>query len=441
MDVSGNPENTMYEYFDSMHNNLKNLSSISVRINPDYDFLPTLDTIPNMAPVSFVTSLNINWDQHSNGSRRRNNWDPLWLYYFGYKYPNLRSLRLNAMTIWPRRLIIDKNETMLSLFKYNPNAFQHLETFVLTHDKHFAISFFALLKVFRELRYPLRHLTLGATQLGDIHASFSIDINRILQFFSETLQSFSIKDFKYIFGDQDQTFKLSSYHLLLTNLCISSIDLVFDVGNILDRCVTLKELELCGKELLIIPNTTAENLKQQQHRLRTLTLGGSVASEVFNYLSLRCKSLKQMTLDTLHINGSICKRTGCLLLNMPHTFLKTLNIGQLRYGPSYEETNLYDHSRLTLLSQLNDVSLTDEKIKRSGADLAFRYYRTFQSKKSLENIKQQCLYDEEIGYMDWEFELHKGYGQFRFGKIESIHVICPAYGIQIQKKGYEPSPF
>ncbi|KAL0084572.1 hypothetical protein F4703DRAFT_1855010 [Phycomyces blakesleeanus] len=356
---------------------------------------------------------------------------------------------------------------MIPLFRSNPNAFQHLETFDLTYDRHSILSSFILLEVLRELRVPLRHLILDPTQLRYISESPSINVNTVLEFFSETLQSFKVKRFKYISANQDPTFKLSSYYRLLTDLYISSNYVTLDLGDLLDKCVALKQLEFCAGTLVIDPNTTNEESKkeQQQHGLQILTLRKcTVNSEILNYLSSRCRSLKHITLDTLLIKGSICKRTGCLLLDMPHTSLKTLNIGQLRYSPPYEETNVYDHSRLTLLSKLNDASLSDEKIEReknqidsehpiltshpidwvhtydesahykykrvkttklskSGADIAFKYFQEFGSKTVLQNSKHQCLYDEEIGYMDRECELHKGYGQFRFGKIECVHVI------------------
>ncbi|OAD81523.1 hypothetical protein PHYBLDRAFT_139065 [Phycomyces blakesleeanus NRRL 1555(-)] len=493
LEILKGPRNQCFEFcmddFHNMHHNLKKLLSISVHIYPSYNFLPTLDTIPNTAPAFAVTTLNINWDQHSNiMDPGRKLWNPLWLYYFGYKYPNLRSLRLNTRISQTNTLITDKRGPKISLFQSNPNAFKHLETFDLTTDRYFTIFKFPLLRLFRELRFPLRHLILHSTQLSDINASCSIDVNEILESFSETLQSFSVKSFKYIPADQDPTFRLSAYYPVLTNLFINtvkarysdmdggqkfyhyhyiervffllralfsdisnaaqartqifqkiitissfgcSIDLVLALDNLLNRCAALKELDFCGKELLITPSTTAKNSKQQQHGLQILTLRGSVASEVFNYLSLRCRGLKHIALDTLHIKGSICEKTECLLLDMPHTFLKTLNISHLRYDPSYKETNVYYYSFLTLLSQLNDVSLTDEKTKRERNEIDPEH----------PILTSYHLYDGEVKYMEREYELHNGYGQFRFGKVESVHVIEPSGGDVVGKIWFDPSSF
>ncbi|KAL0084541.1 hypothetical protein F4703DRAFT_1793908 [Phycomyces blakesleeanus] len=456
--------------FDNMPNNLKNLSSISVYINHNHDFLPTLDTIPNTAPVFSVASLNINWDEiRSSRNESWNIWSPLWLYYLGYKYPNLRSLRLNIKPPRMRVLNRDNSERTISLLRSNQNAFRHMETLDLIRDQDFKLSKCILLELFIPLRVPLRHLTLDPGPLGDLNSSYSMDVIKVLESFSSTLQSFSARGFQLNLRDKDPSFKLYSYYPLLTNLCINSIDVYLDFGQLLDRCVALKELQFCAGTLVINPNTTTETStqqqQQQQHGLQILTLRKcSVAFEVFNYLSSRCRSLKHMTLYTLNIKGFIYEKTGCLLLNMPHTFLKTLTIGHIQYVPPYERTNVYNQSRLTLLSQLNDFPSSEDigerkrnetdsehhvltshriawiytyytfgpfengrvkttRLSKSGADIAFKYFQNFPPKCFFQTLEHKSLYDEEFDDMTRACELHKGYGQFKFGKIESVHVV------------------
>ncbi|KAL0085482.1 hypothetical protein J3Q64DRAFT_1743798 [Phycomyces blakesleeanus] len=461
--------------FDNMHLNLQNLSSIKAEIYLSCDFLYTLDTIPNTTPAFAVTALDINSKQYENHdgefSRNWNEWNPLWLYYFGYKYPNLRSLRLEATSICGDEIDLDQRQTIISLFQSNPNAFQHLKTFSFTCDSYFRIADFVLWELFCALKVPLKSLTLDATYNNEVDDSNPMDINRILESFSETLKSLSLTGFTYNEKDRYSILELSSYYPLLTNLCISSEELSLNLGNLFDRCVALKQLKFCGGDLVLNQKTTIEESAQQkqeqyyQHGLQILILHKcSLAAEVFNYLSFRCQSLKHMTLDTVLVKGSLCEKTGCLLLDMSHTFLKTLKIGQLQYSVSNQEMYA-DYICLTLLSQLNDTPLSKGKSGKDKArigskyptvehhdimwlftysyrtafqksaletkelledevDIALEYYQDFQLNKIISTLmdKNSRVREQQLKYRT--YELHKGYGKWNFGNIESGPFIC-----------------
>ncbi|OAD71494.1 hypothetical protein PHYBLDRAFT_187572, partial [Phycomyces blakesleeanus NRRL 1555(-)] len=116
--------------FDNLHQNLKRLSFIKAAVNLNFDFTATLNTIPNTAPAYSVTTLDIDTNQ----------WNPLWLYYFCYKYPNLRSLKLDVWDTSHEALSFDQKQRIISLFHSNPNALQHLETFKIISNIHFEPS-------------------------------------------------------------------------------------------------------------------------------------------------------------------------------------------------------------------------------------------------------------------------------------------------------------
>ncbi|KAL0084664.1 hypothetical protein J3Q64DRAFT_1698978 [Phycomyces blakesleeanus] len=453
---------------DRIHQNLQSLSSIKAKIYLSPDLSAALDTIPDTTPAFAVTYLDINSKKFENKSDylngNWNEWNPLWLYYFGYKYPNLRSLKLNSTGISGNLIDADERQRIISLLHSNPNAFQHLETFDFTNDKYFELSDFVLWELFYALKVPLKHLTLDATQDGKVDDSYPIDVNTILQSFSETLKSLSVTGFTYNYNDQDTAIELSYYYPLLTDICISGSNVSLNLDNILDKCVALIQLKFGGGKLFINPNTTTKESeqKQQHHGLMVLTLlKFSAAAEVFKNISFRCRSLRHMTLNGLCATGSICEETGRLLFDMSHTFLKTLNISQVQYCTSYEEMNASNAGGLTLLSQLNDSQLSDtkngrekenmdsecpvvaihnidwiytywnygynyahildtRKLSKEEADIALEYYQNFQASKISETLEDFDFYDKKIKYMDDKLELDKGYSELRFGNIETV---------------------
>ncbi|KAL0073993.1 hypothetical protein J3Q64DRAFT_1704660 [Phycomyces blakesleeanus] len=451
--------------FDSMHQHLQDLSSIKADIDFNSDFSVTLYKIPNTIPAFTMTSPDICLREYDLKTKDeyQNQWNPLWLYYFGYKYPNLRSLKLEVLEIDNGPINSDQRQRIISLFQSNPNAFRRLETFDLTTNEYFEFSDFILMDFIDELKAPLKHLKLRAKPA-------ILDVSRVSRPFSETLESLSFTGYTYGNYARDSTFELSYCYPLLTNLCISGRNVALNLSDLLDKCVALKRLKLCHGKLVIDSNMTNEKSKKQkqQHGLHILILRKYyIPSKAFHYISLRCRGLKHMTLHTLRIKGLICTKTGCLLLDMPHTFLKSLNICQVEYGASYKESQKYD-TYLTLVSQLNDAPSSDKKnervkyeinskfpvvashnidwiytylfsssfttynvrttkLSKRGASIAFEYYRNSWPKMYPRNLNSQLLYDKCSSYMTRACELQKGYGQFRFGKIEFVYIIGPSH--------------
>ncbi|KAL0084944.1 hypothetical protein J3Q64DRAFT_1860859 [Phycomyces blakesleeanus] len=346
----------------------------------------------------------------------------------------------------------DQRQTIISRLQSNPNAFQHLETFNLTDYRFFEHSDSALWKVLCLLRVPFKHLTLNTTTRGKVDDSYSIYANRILQEFSKTFQRLSVIGFIYNARGQGPTIELSSYYPLLTNLCINGSNVFLDLDDLLGKCVALKQLKVGGKKLLINSDTITKKSKPQHHGLKVLTLEKcSADAKVFNHISFRYRSLKHMTLNTLHVMGPICEKAGCLLLDMAQILSNTLCIDQLYYSTEYGEFGIKCNICRTLLSQLYDAPLSDEKKKfhnidwlntyeyywssgiyrrkatklsNKGAKIAYEYYQNFQSKKIGQTLNHGRLCyggNPEIGY---KYKLYRGYGELRLGKIKDVNIIC-----------------
>ncbi|KAL0084729.1 hypothetical protein F4703DRAFT_1855715, partial [Phycomyces blakesleeanus] len=458
------------EDFNNMHQNLQSLSFIDAEMYLSSDFLTTLNTIPYTTPALSVTSLDINSKKYENHdgefSRNWNEWNPLWLYYFGYKYPNLRYLKLEATDMCSDAISSDERQTMISLFRSNPNAFQHLETFDLTTDRYFESSDLILWELLCALRVPLKHLSLDATNNYAVDDSNPVDFSRIIQSFSETLETLSLTGFLYREVDQNSVMEIPSYCPFLTNLCISGSDVSLYIDDILDRCVALKQLEICGGRLLIKSRTTTEETDQHQHSLRSLTLEKcSIAPEVLTCISFRCRNLKRMDLRSLWIGESVCEKTGCLLIDMSHTFLKTLKIGQVQFHGSDRVHSYDDWASLVLVSELHDNPLSNERdtikrteidsnyprtecnnitwlytyndmeytgeetlstteISKDEANIAIEYYKNFQSNQIDAISIDDSSYNGDDLTDAWKYELYKGYAELRFGKIQYRPYIC-----------------
>ncbi|KAL0084733.1 hypothetical protein F4703DRAFT_1855723 [Phycomyces blakesleeanus] len=366
----------------------------------------------------------------------------------------------------------EERKIVLSLFHSNQNAFRHLETFDLKTTRYFDFSDLILWELLCKLRVPLKHLSLDTTYRGKIDYSYPMDVGRILESFSGTLKSLSLTGFTYNQKNEYTIQEMSSCCPFLTNLYISDSSFCLNLDDLLDKCSALEQMEFSGAKLFLSQSRIAEESEQQQqqqHGLRILTLNKcSVAAGVFNYVSLRCRSLEQMTLYTLRIIGSICEKTGCLLFDMSHIFLKTLNIGQVQYGTSYEEIRDDNNIGLTLLSWLKDIPLSDKKnekekkndvdskslveashntcwfytywdfgynglsrtdtaiLTKKGVDIALEYYQNFQSSKARSTLSHDTFYNVNYPGSGWKYRLYKGYVEWRFGKIKTRPVICPS---------------
>ncbi|OAD73241.1 hypothetical protein PHYBLDRAFT_145645 [Phycomyces blakesleeanus NRRL 1555(-)] len=376
--------------FDNMHQKLQNLSSFGAEIYFNPDFPATLDKIPSTAPAFAITSVDINSKLYDSvigqETTNDNNWNPLWLYYFGYKYPNLRSLKLHATDMRENIKYSNKRQTMISIFQSNPNAFRHLEAFSLTTDCFFEFTDLILWELFCASKVSLKHLAIDIAYGSYNYYSYPIDLNRIFQTFSETLESFSFTGW-----------------------------------------LKQQERNLC------------------QHGLQSLTLQRcSVPAEIFNYLSFKCKSLDHMTLNTIstleigHLQYNISNQT----INTTTCSVLTL-LSQLYDAPSLNEKNKKQKtgmdSKYPIVARHNlkwfykywplecyvDYNMGALKLSKEGTDTALEYYQKFHLNKASKVLKDNRFYYGHVPLVKRKCELNRGYAELRFGKIETPPVICP----------------
>ncbi|KAL0085312.1 hypothetical protein J3Q64DRAFT_1698875 [Phycomyces blakesleeanus] len=457
--------------FDNMHQNLQNLSSVNFQIYLNPDFSTTMNKISSTKPAFGVTSLYIcsrEYRKYINGSTYvcHNNWNPLWLCYFGHKYPNLRSITLNVADAQDNPINSDQKQAAISLFRSNPNAFRHLEVFKFATDTYFESSDFVLWDLLCALRLPLKHLKLDATRSGKVDPSYPMDVNRILQYVSEKIEKLSLTGFIYNRDHENTTLELSYYCPFLTKLCIRGKNVSLNLDNVLEKCAALKKLKFAGEKLFVNTNMISEEPKQQHGLQKLMLYDCTIKAELFHYISFRCRSLDDMTLRNLFIVESICEETGRLLVDMSYTFLKSLQIGKIKYGKPYQQID-QDGLGMTLLSQIskprlfyersetqeneidstchiiesydlewlytyvyilvNYIPVTDTtEISHEDVPFVLEYFKNFQFNKVYSPLNDHDLYYEEEPENCWKYELYKGYGEFRFGKVEYSPLILAA---------------
>ncbi|KAL0084496.1 hypothetical protein F4703DRAFT_1928722 [Phycomyces blakesleeanus] len=450
--------------FDSIHQTLKQLSHFNASFRPDPDDSYTDDEIIDTPPAITMATLDIMIYKFS----------PRWLYYVSYKYPNLRSLKLdisNSFHGWTDHTLMER---IAYTYPCHAKGLQHLETLELTTP---SISDWVPL-VFWEfidpLRSPLKNIKFKAAYPQDDSLFFAqlyaTYIKRSLKSFSETLETLSIEGTAFFDIKYGPPLELSSYAPFLKDLYIKSCGISINLENVLDKCPALKRLRYFGGQLLINSITINQDEKDQRHHgLEILELRRVVTSaEVFSRLSFRCRRLQYMNLSSLLVSGSISKKTGCLLLDMPYTFFKVVRLAHIKYRSPYKRIYGDTIISLTLVSQLNDhlslpslalpssrtatnidlkevnpeslavvthrniawfhtfldvVFETDTRIgirqlSEQEASTAVGFYQSFQSNRDNQPRKVDMPLDGNNLKEDWKDKLCRGYGELRCGQVE-----------------------
>ncbi|KAL0073635.1 hypothetical protein J3Q64DRAFT_1780501 [Phycomyces blakesleeanus] len=406
-------------------------------------------------------------------------WSAKWLYYFSYKYPNLRSLRLDTSKViygWTEYIL---TQGVTYPYPSHSKSLQRLETLELITPNISEWTHLVFWEFIYPLRIPLKNLKYKATcNRKDLwlHAQlYETNIKRILQSFSGTLENLSIEGTVFFDIKHGPALELSSYAPFLKDLHIKSCGVSINLDDLLDKCPVLKRLRYFGGQLLINSSTMIKETIQQQekqpqhHGLQILELRRVVTSaEVFSRLSFRCRRLQYMNLSSLWVSGLTFEADGCLLVDMPYTFFKAVRLAHIKYCSPYERRDGDTTISLTLLSQLSDpmsslpsiTSTSDklihgekEKVDRKSvavvtrkniawfhtfldvvfetdtrigirqlseqeASTAVGFYQSFQSNRDNQPRRVDMPLDGDNLKEDWKDKLCRGYGELRCGQVE-----------------------
>ncbi|KAI9014484.1 hypothetical protein CLU79DRAFT_766950 [Phycomyces nitens] len=114
---------------------------------------------------------------------------------------------------------------------------------------------------------------------------------------------------------------INIYHFL-TDMSINLEESTLEIDQVLDNCLALKRLKI---SVLIFSKSFGQPIRPHPHGLRILYIYRSkITTDALGYLSLRCKLLNYMRLDTTEIIGAVSPATGDMRINMTHTCFKAL---------------------------------------------------------------------------------------------------------------------
>ncbi|KAL0081643.1 hypothetical protein J3Q64DRAFT_1696962 [Phycomyces blakesleeanus] len=160
-------------------------------------------------------------------------------------------------------------------------------------------------------------------------------------------------------------------HLVHVKLKMYSVNLELDI--LLDNWVSLKTLSL-SMDVEKISITTKIPRYPPLHGLQTIEIELAVMhSNVFTYLSSRCRQLNTMVLRQVEIQDSVSSKTGCFYFNMPHTQLKTLRMHEVSFyylGERDQNDDVDRFVNLVTIEQDKDIVQHDDSDKSTAASLS-----------------------------------------------------------------------
>ncbi|KAI9014459.1 hypothetical protein CLU79DRAFT_371389 [Phycomyces nitens] len=424
-----------------LHRTVPRLTSLKLRAKFSIINVHAAPMISFTKPASHITALDIDILE----------WDYMWLYYFCYKYPNLRKLRWNVMpntNEWTSGNY--SREELLSLSK---EAFKHLETFEFYADE----SNHWMDTIFWELIYqnnvPIRHIKHISKSIYYGTFYHSIIIRRSICTFSKTLEKLFVEGSVHFKFHNILRTELS-YCPRLVDLELKNCGVYIALDDMLDKFTALRRFSFSNGQLYLSSDRPEDSIG---HGLHTVELNQVVANaSVYNYLSFRCRGLEYMTLAQCRICGSIPDNSERMLIDMSYTTFKSLHLDEVKSYSSEQRTtkdtilNLLTISQSTRAIHSSKESEIDDinpdvihiswyhffwesdytfdyiiKIRKMPMDertTALKYYYDPKSRKARAFSDMERSVNGQVTREYWEQDLCRGYAEFRCSHIAKLTV-------------------
>ncbi|KAL0077790.1 hypothetical protein F4703DRAFT_1881273 [Phycomyces blakesleeanus] len=435
--------------YNSFHIALPKLTSIKARLGLKDIHPNAVPSIPRTLPALYVTNLYL---EHTYCSY-------LWLYYFCYKYPNLRTLIWKSVHKFGNIVIEEDDGRKISLLRSVKRLFPHLETvdFYTEEPTEWSHSIFWNLLCLSDV--PIKKLKYKIKSRDSDATCFGMTIERFTRSFSTTLEKISIVGNVYF--DVENIVKLECiYCPNLVSVEINECGVSIALDNLLDNWPALRRLKFSNVHLYINPESQRESA---QHGLRFMVLDNIVASApVFKYMSFRCRLLQYMSLSQSQICGPILDETGSLCIDMSYTNFRLLQLDHVKFYSSEEDISKDTSINLTLLSHSAGNQTLDEAKKKVNANAnenrkstvehlswyhlyceldcpfdyvpkvrqlsqqevctAIKYFEDFQLKDRTNIFEVERSCNGQVDKEDWKEDLYRGYVEFRCGHITEYAV-------------------
>ncbi|KAI9028158.1 hypothetical protein CLU79DRAFT_885047 [Phycomyces nitens] len=298
---------------ETIHSHLKHLEHLKL----DSILLPVSDTdlvrVTDVLPATAMRSLEINHEKAGNR----------WLYYFGRKYPNLRTLEF-----WTSWSVLDSEEqikTTTTLFDNALPSFQHLTKVDLTNSHCNDNEEILFMDITNFDNVPLKHVSISINSKIGSHPDNVFNVSKrivdaCMTKYAKTIESVYI-DYQSINTVPIQFIEVETTLCKLVKLDIN-IPMSVELDTLFCAAPHLKILVLYGADIKI----KDELYTSKRFGLQSLRLfSGKSTSDVLRFLSFHCRGLNELDLTGLSVYGNFTT-PGCQFIDMTYSRLKILCI-------------------------------------------------------------------------------------------------------------------
>ncbi|KAL0084608.1 hypothetical protein J3Q64DRAFT_1743430 [Phycomyces blakesleeanus] len=242
-----------------------------------------------------------------------------WLCYFTRKYLNVRKLKLKTYLVTPAHTTQDTTTPLSAVI---PQKFAHLENAYISVRHNENNEQDLLWKSISPSSIPVRRL---AYRQGAHDSPCDKPSTDSLQLWvdncSKTIEYLDISSFWKLDGISHIPFNFQYCpHLVYLNL---SARVSIKLDCLLDNCKALKKIKLKLSKIICDQNTSGSSLS---HDVSTISLYFlDIGTEMLNYISCRCRKLRNLGFHTVNITGNLSEETGSLLIDLSYSHLKSLS--------------------------------------------------------------------------------------------------------------------
>ncbi|KAL0094348.1 hypothetical protein F4703DRAFT_1921888 [Phycomyces blakesleeanus] len=319
-----------WQALEVIHTYLPQLEYLQMDVAFESIYPEDIEEIDTISPANNLTTANFFYESI----------DIPWLYYFASKYPNLHTFKCNIAAN-PDTTYADYGTDRLLLSKLS-NIFPRLETISIKECENNEYPHGVLCKLLYEHGLKLKNIEYTAeSKSNSQYVSQQTPEDVVYKFIDanvSTLETLTLKCYDY--SSQWMPLVDLTFWTNLVELNLYSSWGSIWLDRILDRCPALKTLRL-SSENIVVSQRTSDTISL--HGLESVKFEhASLSSESLNYISLRCRQLKNLSLRSIKVRGSISQETGNLTIDISNVSLKTLDFTDVTFYQSSGANCTYD---------------------------------------------------------------------------------------------------
>ncbi|KAI9008977.1 hypothetical protein CLU79DRAFT_775473, partial [Phycomyces nitens] len=319
-----------WETLESIHHALPKLQDLSLDLRFSGIPINSIKSFTDIVPANGLTAFHF----------KCKNMDIGWHYYFSIKYPNVSTF--SAISSYGNEAdeTLPDAETMMMLesrmFRFPLLSKVDIYNYVCLAD-HYKI----LCTVYKDMFKSVTDMTYRLNVLqGLLESTNTIEID-LIDTFPDSLKRLymDVSSYDYVESYTLPTFK-TFQHLEYLKLRIPHSTIELDM--LLNSCPCITHLIVEAK-FINLSSTDAST--KDWHKLKTLEVRRSAASsQIFKYLSYRCRSLVAMHLSQVDIIGPPSELSRQMYLDMSFTHFHTLFMNIIRFFV-VDDTGAYDEEK------------------------------------------------------------------------------------------------